>query len=396
MNVFIPTSIDYIISILIFIFSLSLPILIAKKIGLKYLESGLLTAATLVFVYFRYLIIASGPWSDSHYYYLTSFNNNLDIGFGSKAIFILTSMFSSIGIGFMPTMFLFSILTVLTIQFLFAAYRLANNDRRNPALTLFFLISIVPSVSFWGGAIGKDALALLGVSMFCWALVSRNLKIGVLIIGAILVMIVRPHIGILMFAATAFASTAAKDIVSKYRILLLSASAATIFVILPSIILYVGIDSANLSAEVLDTVEASGDRFKDSGSFISLSDMPIPLRMLSYLFRPLPFEASTITQFFAALQNTIILGCVLYLSIKISYRGNWTRALGGVAMLLYALAALTLLANVTSNLGIAVRQKQMLIPPLLLALIYFDALPILRTSKKAMRLPRTSVAMRKI
>lgn len=174
-----------------------------------------------------------------------------------------------------------------------------------------------------------------------------------------------------MIVAIGASSVFAKNIATRFRLPLLVGAVLVFFVVLPSMLLYVGVDAAFFTEDILETFETSADRFDGTGSFISLVDMPLALRPFSYLFRPFPFEVATATQLIASLQNIIFLVFFISVVFRNFAVGAWSRDFGGIAMILFGLAALMLLANVTPNLGIAFRQKQMLVPPLLIAFVFF-------------------------
>ena len=371
MSIFIPNTTDYIISFVIGILALFLAAMIAKSLRISALSSMGLFLAGLVLAYVRYLLTADVGFSDAHYYYESSLNDDLAFGFGSNMLFILTSIFSSSGIGFIPTNIAYSILSCLAMAFLYSAYLAATVGRQHTVITLIFLVVVMPSVGFWGGAIGKDAFAVLGTALFCWALIGGKIKIWPLIFGTFLMMIVRPHIGILMLVAIGASSVFAKDIAARFRLPLLVGVASVFFIILPSLLLYVGLDAEFLTEGILETLDDRQDAFADSGSFISLVDMPLALRPFSYLFRPFPFEANSATQLVASLQNIVFLVFFTVVVLSNFGRRSWTLNFGAMAMIGFSLLALVLLANLTPNLGIAFRQKQMFVPAMMLALIFY-------------------------
>ena len=373
MSIFVANGFDIFMSFLVGLLALLFGAAISRRLGISAINGVGLTALGLFFAYIRYSVTIGSEWSDSHFYYISSTKDNLSLGFGSDLVFLVTRIFTSMGLGFMPTMFIFSVMSSVALVFLYSAYRKASRGQNQPLVTILFLAVTVPSVGLWGGAIGKDAFAVLGTALFCWALCRRNIKIWPIVLGVFLMMIVRPHIGILMLAAISAATIAAKDLGAQLRLPLLVAAGFAIFIVLPSLLLYVGVDADFLTQDVFEIVESSGDRFGETGSFIPIVDMPIPLRLFSYVFRPLPFEAASLVQLVGAAQNTIILILFLYFVTRNSLAGAWSRNFGGVAMLLFVMAAWILLANVTPNLGIAARQKQMFVPALVLALVYFSA-----------------------
>jgi len=93
--------------------------------------------------------------------------------------------------------------------------------------------------------------------------------------------------------------------------------------------------------------------------------MSLPIKLFSYMFRPVIFEASNVSALAAAIDNLILFyvfvrhGAVLFRKRKRIYQENrvflWT----------YSLSAWLVLAMTTANLGIALRQKWMFVPMLI-------------------------------
>ena len=108
------------------------------------------------------------------------------------------------------------------------------------------------------------------------------------------------------------------------------------------------------------------------GGGIDISSMPFILKMFTYIFRPLPFEAHNFLSFLSSIDNLLIL--VLFIlslfsvvasrrkifSLNDSKENRWF-------LLFFALGGITISSLITSNLGISARQKWMFLP----ILIYF-------------------------
>jgi len=99
--------------------------------------------------------------------------------------------------------------------------------------------------------------------------------------------------------------------------------------------------------------------------------MSLPVQMFTYLFRPLPFEARSVTQLLASLDNMLLL-YLLFVGFKarakikkLQFNGN------RVFMWCYVGISWVILSMTTANLGIAMRQKWMFVPILIFLLISF-------------------------
>ena len=105
---------------------------------------------------------------------------------------------------------------------------------------------------------------------------------------------------------------------------------------------------------------------------IDISSMPFILKMFTYIFRPLPFEAHNFLSFLSSIDNLIIL--VLFIlslfSVVVSKRKIFSLSdfkENRWFLLFFALGGIAISSLITSNFGISARQKWMFLP----ILIYF-------------------------
>jgi hypothetical protein len=101
----------------------------------------------------------------------------------------------------------------------------------------------------------------------------------------------------------------------------------------------------------------------EGGGGIDISNMSPPMQVFTYLFRPLPYEAHSVSAFIASIDNFIVLLLFLY-AIRFVRIKSDTPA-NHAFLWLYVIGATLILAMTTANLGISVRQKWMAMPMLL-------------------------------
>ena len=105
------------------------------------------------------------------------------------------------------------------------------------------------------------------------------------------------------------------------------------------------------------------------GSSVDITAMNPAFRLLSYLYRPLPTEASGFGQLAESVDNVILIVLTVVGGIAI-VRAGPVRVFRTYSIpILYGLACLGVLSQVTANLGLAARQKWMLVPALMLVII---------------------------
>ena len=121
--------------------------------------------------------------------------------------------------------------------------------------------------------------------------------------------------------------------------------------------------------DVLDYVEQRQAYNMHGGGAVDISSMSLPAQMFTYLFRPLPFEAHSLTSLAVSIENVALLVFFLAAITSVVKKGRFVSGVDWVFCTVYAVSAWVLLASTTANLGISVRQKWMFLPMLILTAI---------------------------
>ncbi|MFD1691121.1 hypothetical protein ACFSHR_04850 [Azotobacter chroococcum] len=246
----------------------------------------------------------------------------------------------------------------------------------------------LPSVSFWSAGIGKDALSFLATGLALWAALDLQRRIPLIAIAIAIMLLVRPHMAGMLIMGVSLALLLHPGTSLARRVLLGSVALAVAAALVPFGLEYAGVSSPDTEA-LMSYVEGRQGQNMQGGGAVDISSMSLPMQLFTYLFRPLPFEANSIFALAAAVDNMIL----LYLFV-----------MGGRAMLRhpgrryqenrlflwsYALIAWLMLGMTTANLGIALRQKWMFTPMLILLLL--SALGTVRQQVRPTSPPLTPV-----
>jgi hypothetical protein len=184
---------------------------------------------------------------------------------------------------------------------------------------------------------------------------------------------VRPHIGGIMIVAFILSLLISKTLSPFKKVFFFIVSLIGMVTIIPFVLEYVGFGSI-ISGELAEEYiyKRQNYNIEGFGGGIDISSMPFILKMFTYIFRPLPFEAHNFLSFLSSIDNLLIL--VLFIlslfsvvasrrkifSLNDSKENRWF-------LLFFALGGITISSLITSNLGISARQKWMFLP----ILIYF-------------------------
>ena len=173
--------------------------------------------------------------------------------------------------------------------------------------------------------------------------------------------LVRPHIaGLMVLGLVLAAMLQSKASIFKKLIFILGSLGAAA-VLTPFALKYAGVADTSIQG-VTEYMEQREGVNMEGGGAIDISSMNISLRILTYLFRPLPFEAVSIPQLAATLDNMVLI-LIFLVGMWNILRRRSARQLGAYYFSLsYSVLSLFVLAMTTANLGIAVRQKWMFVP----------------------------------
>ena len=316
--------------------------------------------------------------SDATVYYLSSLNNLPEFNLGTKAVVHLTAIFTdSLGLSYLGVFLVFNIFGTIGLLAVDASLRHATDNKSNFAKFLALLVVLLPSMNFWTSALGKDSIAFMSVGLLLWASIDFKRNIKLIIFALVAMIVVRPHIALIMIIAFVLSLLVNKTLSPSKRIFFIICSVIGITAMMPMVLEYTGfreafsIESAQYFVDLRQGYNIDG-----FGGGIDISSMPFILKLFTYCFRPLPYEAHSLLSFLSSLDNMILIMLFTVslfsavtskgkiFSLSDSKENRWL-------LLFFALGVLVILSSTTSNLGISMRQKWMFMPILLYFIFLF-------------------------
>lgn len=318
-------------------------------------------------IYFIYLQSFIG---DAIAYYHNALIGNFDFSLGTAAVDSLTGlMVHGLGFDMLSCFLVFNIFGTIGLLAFAGALQHAVKDKSRFVKALATLIVFLPSVSFWSSAIGKDAISFLAMGLGLWSVLQLNKRIWLMGLAIFLMLIVRPHMAGMMVIGLALSVMFDKKTNIVKRLALGIIAMIGMAVMVPFALQYAGVTDPTSAEGLINYVENRQSHNMDGGGGVDISSMSLPMQLFTYMFRPIIFEARSITALAASIDNLIL----LYLFIAGGYAlikkkaQNFTE--NRKFMWLYAGLAWVVLAMTSANLGIAVRQKWMFAPMLIFLLI---------------------------
>ncbi|MBI0425628.1 hypothetical protein [Psychrobacter sp. NG27] len=233
----------------------------------------------------------------------------------------------------------------------------------------WIFILFIPSMSFWSAGLGKDAVSFFATCLFLYSITTSKKASLLIAISFFFMFMVRPHIAFIMLVSYIIYFIIKSKVNFIFKLFFLPVIGICVFLSVDFVQQYVGLDEVSLEG-VSGYIDGRQGLNSKGGSSLDISSMSYPMQMFTYVFRPLPFEASSVVALVTSLENIIILFLFIYILLKSKF--NFRPFIQGKNLWLFTYVFLTcsILAMTTANLGIATRQKWMFMPVLLYLLIY--------------------------
>lgn len=319
-----------------------------------------------------YLVYALNFGGDAIGYYRLSFASDLEFGFGTVGLWLFTSLFSQgFGLSLTGTFLVFQIFGFIGLLAFDAALREVTQYKSRQIRRLATLIVFLPSISFWSAAIGKDSLSFMAMGLALWAAMKLKRRALLMVIAVLVMLFVRPHIAGMMVIGLAGSIVFQRRTPILQRIIFGAAALAATAVLVPLGLNYAGVGENATSSDVMTYIEGREGQNLQGGSSVDIANMSFPMKLYTYLFRPMPFEANSIFSLLASVDNIILLFLFIAgirAALKKKLPSRFTEH-NRMFLWIYSFLVWIILALTTANLGIAMRQKWMFAPMLIFLFI---------------------------
>lgn len=354
----------------LFIFFLILSLKLGYFFKLSYKVSLALYLWHTIFC-LLYFWFALNFGADANKYYFRALNDPfVEIKLGTSFIVLLTRFLHNIFyFSYLDQFLIHGFLGYVGLLAFAGAVRQAVWNKTKNLRILGWLLIFLPSASFWTTGLGKDAISFMAMGLALWAALDFNNRKILLFFAITSMFIVRPHIAAVLLIAFIFSLVFDNrvKIYSKIFFGIFSLSGAA--VILPIMLNYIGLSEADDLSDVDSYVDKRQSSNLSGGSSVDIASMSLPMQIITYLFRPLPFEAHTLFALIASFDNVILLILAIIGLFSYFKKNKPSIESNRIFLWVYFLICLTVLAMTTANLGIAMRQKWMFVPVFIFLLL---------------------------
>jgi hypothetical protein len=230
---------------------------------------------------------------------------------------------------------------------------------------LFFL----PNLHFWSASLGKGSVIFLGIAMTFYALSEFKSRVVLMLLGLLIVYNVRPHIALVILMSTVLGGLFSGKSISrttKFFILVVAGIAFTL--VFENVMQYVGIENSESADERLGKLASD---LKNANSGIDISNYTLPEKIFAFLYRPLFFDSPNILGLFSSMENVLYLILTVDMfrkgGLKFLMKSDFISKTAFFSFLTTSIA----LAQITGNLGLAMRQKSQVMILFLFVILKF-------------------------
>jgi len=277
------------------------------------------------------------------------------LGFSYEAIMALFSFFGFIGF-------------IYFFRFFRENVIFTNKVFNYDMLYLFFLL---PNLHFWSGSFGKGALIFLAIGLVFYSMNNIPKRWALLVIGGVLAYHIRPHIMFVLIVSTIIGFTfSTKKLGLFTRVAIIAMSVIAFFFIYQDTLRLVGVQQGQVLTQGLDLSRRAFELSKAT-SGIDISNYSIPALLFTFLFRPLFFDAPGFLGIIVSFENVFLLIITAHFlskgGLKYIVKGDFLIKTAFLSFLTVSIA----LAQISGNLGIAIRQKSQVMLLFLFVIVRF-------------------------
>ena len=304
--------------------------------------------------------------ADVNRYILWAKNGEFGITPGSDMVVALTALMTEVfGMSRTATFLPFNLIGCVGLLILYSMLRHFWGNASGFTRYLPAIIVFQPGLSFWTSAIGKDGPAFLGACLAVYAFMDINRRYWILLLGISIAFLVRPYFGVMLLLPTVVTFLVASRTSFVTRISLGLVLVGMLAAIVPYTLAYVGLDRAQNVADVALYLETRGTYNQIGGGSVDITSLSLPMKLFTYMFRPLFFDARSLFQLVSSAENLVYLFLLLYYwktLLREIFRNRQPLFVFSLGLFLFGWL---IFAQTTANLGISVRQKTMILPAFL-------------------------------
>lgn len=316
---------------------------------------------------------AVGYWRVPKTYSFSTFLNGIFNGEGTMFMYALNFPFTNLlGMSYLSNTLLFSLFGFIGMTFFYmVTVKTIPYVKIINGYSLFPLVFFLPNLHIWSVSVGKDSILFMCIGMFVYGILKPFSRIPLLAISMLLALAVRPHMVLFMMVGFGVAYVFGGKVSGIQRIIFSAALIGIGIAILPSVMEFAKIEEASVEAfDDFANKKSSVLSRSSSGSAIDISSYPFPLKVVTFWFRPLFFDAHNINSLLASIENLLLVSLFI-MAMRLKPLKAFKAAPFVIKGLVIFLIVGTLaFSQSLGNLGIMIRMRNMFLPGMLIFLLW--------------------------
>lgn len=251
------------------------------------------------------------------------------------------------------------------------AIKLIPNNGYFKGYYLFPMIFYMPNLHFWSCGVGKDTLLFFCIALYAYGLLEPFKRLHFLIFALAFSYFIRPHITLFMLIGFSIAYFTGNNISVFKRVLFFALMLGVAIAILPMVMEFARVEEASMDEfSKFSDNKAAALSTANSSSAVDISSYPFPLKVFTFLYRPLIFDINGIPSLLASIENILLL-MLSYKVFKTKPLETFRKSPFVMQGLVYFLMIGTFaFSQSLGNLGIMIRMRNMFLPGLLIYILW--------------------------
>lgn len=312
-------------------------------------------------------------WSKSGFHLGNTLQDYLQGGEGTAFVHLLNYPFVHImELSYFTGTVIYSFIGFLGVLFFYlSVVDLIKSNVKIYGVNLFPAVFFLPNLHFWSAGVGKDTLSFFCIGIFLYSSMRLKTRFAGILLSLFLLYNIRPHMAVFLLVAFGFSALIDGKLKKSYKIAMSLSFAVAAVLLFDNVMSYVKLDEVST-----ESIEQYSDKRVTllsqghTGSSVDVTAYPLPLKMFTFLFRPLFFDAHNVTSLLASVENVLLL-FLTYLLIKSKPFKFFRESPYQVKALLILVIIGTIgFSSTMGNTGIMMRMKNMFTPALLIFILY--------------------------
>ena len=187
-----------------------------------------------------------------------------------------------------------------------------------------------------------------------------------MMIALLIALMIRPHIVLFLLIGFGIAAIFSQKLTSFQRYGLAIALLGGSAIILPFVLEFINVESLDATALSQRADNQASLLTEDSGSAVDVSSYPFPLKVVTYLYRPLFFDVHSVGSLISSFDNLFLL-VLSFMAFKYKPFETFKSApFVAKGFLIFGILGTVAFSTSLGNLGIMIRMKNMFTPGILI------------------------------